>query len=80
MTRPPSNADSRPSAEPSEPTSRSGRWKEPARLRGLPDLDLGRTRLERLVLFRTEPAKDMPIPGARREVSAYSKLAVFPVG
>lgn len=57
-----------------------GRWKEPARLRGLPDLDLGPTRFERLVLFRTEPGKDVPFPGVRREVSAYSKLAVFPLG
>jgi 2'-5' RNA ligase len=54
-----------------------GRWKEPARLGALPDLDLGRARFERLVLFRTEPGKD--IPGTRREVSAYSKLAVFPL-
>ena len=57
-----------------------GRWKEPTRLGALPDLDLGPTRLERLVLFRTEPGKDVPIPGLRREVSAYSKLAVFPLG
>lgn len=57
-----------------------GRWKEPARLRALPDLDLGPTYLERLVLFRTEPGKDVMIPGVRREVSAYSKLAVFPLG
>jgi RNA 2',3'-cyclic 3'-phosphodiesterase len=57
-----------------------GRWKEPARLRGLPELDLGMAHLERLVLFRTEPGKDATIPGVRREVSAYSKLAVFPLG
>jgi RNA 2',3'-cyclic 3'-phosphodiesterase len=57
-----------------------GRWKEPARLGELPALDLGATRLERLVLFRTEPGKDSTIPGVRREVSAYSKLAVFPLG
>ncbi len=36
--------------------------------------------LERLVLFRTEPGKDVTIPGVRREVSAYAKLAVFPLG
>jgi RNA 2',3'-cyclic 3'-phosphodiesterase len=57
-----------------------GRWKEPARPRGLPELDLGRTHMERLVLFRTEPVKDSTAPGVRREVSAYSKLAVFPLG
>jgi RNA 2',3'-cyclic 3'-phosphodiesterase len=57
-----------------------GRWKEPARLPSLPDFDLGPTKLERLVLFRTEPGKEVPIPGVRRHVSAYSKLAVFPLG
>ena len=59
-----------------------GRWKEPARRRALPDLDLGVTRLERLVLYRTEPATgEGAVPGVRRAVSAsYSKLAVFPLG
>ena len=57
-----------------------GRWKEPTRLRDLPDLELGPTRFERLVLFRTEPGKDFTGPGVRREVSAYSKLGVFPLG
>ena len=57
-----------------------GRWKETARLRALPELDLGMAHLERLVLFRTEPGKDVTIPGVRREVSAYAKLAVFPLG
>jgi 2'-5' RNA ligase len=57
-----------------------GRWKEPLRLRGLPDLALGPTHLERLVLFRTEPGKDATARGVRREVSAYSKLGVFPLG
>lgn len=57
-----------------------GRWKEPARLRALPTANLGRTRLERLVLYRTEPGKDVALPGIRREVSAYAKLATFPLG
>lgn len=58
-----------------------GRWKEPARRPALPDLDLGATRLQRLVLFRSEPAKgEVAVPGVRRAVSAYSQLAVFPLG
>lgn len=58
-----------------------GRWVEPMRLRALPEVDLGATRLERLVLYRTEPAKgEASIPGVRRAVSVYSKLAVFPLG
>jgi len=58
-----------------------GRWKQPAGRRPLPPLDLGQTRLERLVLFRTEPKKDdVTLPGSRRAVSAYSKLATFPLG
>lgn len=56
-----------------------GRWKQPARPRSLPELDLGTVRMDRLVLFRSEPAKATP-PGMRREVAAYSKLAVFPLG
>lgn len=58
-----------------------GRWKEPARPRKLPDLELGATRLEHLTLFRTEPTKgETAIPGVRRAVSAYSKLTTFPLG
>ena len=58
-----------------------GRWNEPMRRRALPDVALGATRLERLVLYRTEPAKgEAAIPGVRRAVSVYSQLAVFPLG
>ena len=58
-----------------------GRWKAPARRRALPDLDLGPTRLERLVLYRSEPATgEVAVPGVRRAVSSYSQLAVFPLG
>lgn len=58
-----------------------GRFRAPARVRKLPGLDLGRTRLERLVLFRTEPTKgEAAVPGTRRAVTAYSKLATFPLG
>lgn len=56
------------------------RWKVPGRMRGRPDLDLGSTHIENLVLFRTEPGRDATLPGVRRQVSAYSKLAVFPLG
>jgi RNA 2',3'-cyclic 3'-phosphodiesterase len=56
-----------------------GRWKEAARGPVLPDLDLGATRMERLVLYRTEPGK-VTAPGVRRAVSSYSQLAVFPLG
>ena len=58
-----------------------GRWKEPVRRPSLPGLDLGATRLERLVLYRTEPAKgEATVPGVRRAVSSHSQLAVFPLG
>jgi RNA 2',3'-cyclic 3'-phosphodiesterase len=57
-----------------------GRWKEPSRLRNLPYLALGPTHFEKLVLFRTEPGRDFTAPGVRRDVSAYSKLGVFPLG
>ena len=57
-----------------------GRWKAPARPSSLPDVDLGRVRMDNLVLFRTEPGKTAATPGMRREVAAYSKLAVFPLG
>jgi 2'-5' RNA ligase len=57
-----------------------GYWKVPARPHSLPDLDLGPVRMERLVLFRTEPGKMATHPGTRRAVSAFSKLGVFPLG
>ena len=58
-----------------------GRFKTPARLRSLSGLDLGSTRLQTLVLFRTEPGKgEAAAPGVRRAVTAYSKLATFPLG
>jgi RNA 2',3'-cyclic 3'-phosphodiesterase len=58
-----------------------GRWSEPARRPLLPDLALGATRMERLVLYRTEPVKsEASIPGVRRAVSVYSQLAAFPLG
>lgn len=64
-----------------EPHLTLGRFKDPARLRALPKLDLGATRLENLVLYRSQPARgETAIPGVRRAVTAYSKLATFPLG
>jgi 2'-5' RNA ligase len=58
-----------------------GRWKKPARRRDLPDLVLGATRLERLVLFRSGPPQGgVAVAGAPRVVAPYEKLAVFPLG
>jgi 2'-5' RNA ligase len=58
-----------------------GRFRTPSRLRTLPKLDLGSTRLENLVLYRSQPGRsDAAIPGVRRAVTAYSKLASFPLG
>ena len=58
-----------------------GRWKEPARLGKLPALDLGTTRLEQLTLYRREPNKgEAAVPGVRRPVAAYQKIATFPLG
>lgn len=57
-----------------------GRWKEPGPMGARPGLELGPTHIEQLVLFRTEPGKDATLPGVRRQVSAYAKLAVFPLG
>lgn len=58
-----------------------GRFKTPSRVRNLAKLDLGGTRLENLVLYRTEPAKGEAVrAGVRRAVIAYSKLATFPLG
>jgi hypothetical protein len=53
----------------------------PARVRGLPKLNLGATRLDTLVLYRTEPNRAEPaVPGVRRAVTAYAKIASFPLG
>src|SRR5687768_7199708 len=58
-----------------------GRFKQAARLRGLPKLNLGATRLENLVVYRSQPARgEAAMPGVRRAVTAYSKLATFPLG
>jgi 2'-5' RNA ligase len=35
-----------------------GRWKEPARRPALPDVDLGPTRLDTLVLYRSQPGRN----------------------
>lgn len=58
-----------------------GRFKTPARVGALPKLDLGATRLENLVLYRTEPAKgETAVAGVRRSVPAYSRLSTYPLG
>jgi 2'-5' RNA ligase len=58
-----------------------GRWKEGARLRSLPDFDVGATQFDNLVIFRSEPTKgEVQAPGVRRALSAYARLAVFPLG
>jgi 2'-5' RNA ligase len=58
-----------------------GRFQTPVRLRALPKLDLGATRLENLVLYRSQPTRsETTLPGVRRAVTAYSKLATFPLG
>ena len=58
-----------------------GRFKDPAPLGTLPNLDLGAARLENLVIYRTEPLKgEVAIAGVRRPVTAYSKLVTVPLG
>jgi 2'-5' RNA ligase len=58
-----------------------GRFTTPMRVRSLPKLDLGKTRLDTLAVYRTEPAKGETIaPGVRRPVTAYAKIATFPLG
>jgi 2'-5' RNA ligase len=58
-----------------------GRFKTPSRIRALPKLDLGATRLENLVLYRSQPSRtEAALPGVRRAVAAYSKLTTFPLG
>lgn len=48
-----------------------GRWSEPARRPRVPEVDLGKAHLERLVLFRSD---------LRREGSVYTPLAAFALG
>ena len=48
-----------------------GRWAEPVRRPALPHVDLGRARLERLVLYRSD---------LRRGGSVYTPLAAFTLG
>jgi 2'-5' RNA ligase len=57
-----------------------GRFTTPTRMRSTLELDLGPTRLENLVLFRTEPSKEASIPGVRRPTPAYAKLSTFSLG
>jgi 2'-5' RNA ligase len=60
-----------PEPRPFRPHLTLGRWTESARRPRLPDADLGRARLDRLVLFRSE---------LRRGGSLYTPLAAFPLG
>lgn len=58
-----------------------GRFSMPMRVRNLPKLDLGKTRLDTIVLYRTEPAKgEIAVAGVRRPVTAHAKIATFPLG
>ena len=58
-----------------------GRFTSGARQRVTSKLELGSTRLENLVLYRTQPNKgETAVPGVRRAVTAYSKLATYPLG
>ena len=58
-----------------------GRFTMPSRIRSLPKLDLGATRLDTLVLYRTEPTRgEAAVPGVRRPVTAYAKISTFPLG
>jgi 2'-5' RNA ligase len=58
-----------------------GRFRTPTRVKIPARFDLGPTRLANLVLYQTEPAKgETAGAGVRRAVTAYSKLAVFPLG
>jgi 2'-5' RNA ligase len=58
-----------------------GRFLTPARQRLTSKLDLGPTRLDNLVLYRTQPTTgEVAVPGVRRAVAAYAKLAEFPLG
>ena len=60
-----------PEPRPFRPHLTLGRWPEPARRPRLPEVDLGRAHLERLVLFRSD---------LRRDGSVYTPLAAFALG
>ncbi|HVR70431.1 MAG TPA: RNA 2',3'-cyclic phosphodiesterase [Vicinamibacteria bacterium] len=60
-----------PEPRPFRPHLTLGRWSAPAPRPRLPPADLGRARLERLVLFRSE---------MRRAGSLYTPLAAFDLG
>jgi 2'-5' RNA ligase len=60
-----------PEPRPFRPHLTLGRWTSPGKRPALPPVDLGRARLERLVLYRSEP---------RREGSVYTPLAAFALG
>lgn len=60
-----------PEPRPFRPHLTLARWSQHDRRPRLPPMDLGVARLERLVLFRSEP---------RRTGSLYTPLAAFPLG
>lgn len=60
-----------PEPRPFRPHLTLARWSQHDRRPRLPEMDLGMARLERLVLFRSEP---------RRTGSVYTPLAAFPLG
>jgi RNA 2',3'-cyclic 3'-phosphodiesterase len=60
-----------PEPRPFRPHLTLARWSQHDRRPRLPPMDLGVARLERLVLFRSEP---------RRPGSLYTPLAAFPLG
>ena len=59
-----------PETRPFAPHLTLGRWPEPARPPALPPADLGRTALDTLVLYRSQPG-----PGG----SVYTKMRTFPL-
>ena len=60
-----------PEPRPFRPHLTLARWPSPGRRPALPPVDLGAGRLERLVLYRSEP---------RRDGSVYTPLATFALG
>jgi 2'-5' RNA ligase len=60
-----------PEARPFAPHLTLGRWPEPAPRPTLPEADLGRTHLDTLVLYRSQPG---------RGGSVYTPLQAFPLG
>jgi RNA 2',3'-cyclic 3'-phosphodiesterase len=59
-----------PETRPFAPHLTLGRWREPAPRPTLPEADLGRTRLDTLVLYRSQPG---------RAGSVYTPLETFPL-